>query len=234
MLRRLPGNLSGTRARRRRWRRDGQRYDRAEHPEHDRPRTGKDLFGMAAVQDLPCQPAQAAITRDGRLGLVAVMEFGEDLQLVTHRGRVLVIDTGTAHCAHDQHPVGGLRPRRRSRRGAPVRQREQRLGAVRGRDRRAARRGDRGLAPGGLRGSAGGVRADGEVVAVGRGESVVVVDRGTGEELRSAEPPARWSLGGSFRRRGRRCGGRHPVRPAVLPGRRVAPAPPPGRVVTAG
>ena len=59
-------------------------------------RTGKDRFGeWQPLKTCRCQPSQTAITRDGSLALVAVAEFGEDLELVTHRGRVLVIDTAT-------------------------------------------------------------------------------------------------------------------------------------------
>lgn len=57
-------------------------------------RTGRDRFGeLQPVISCLCQPAQAAITPDGRWGLVALIEFTEDFEPVTERGRVAVIDT---------------------------------------------------------------------------------------------------------------------------------------------
>ena len=58
--------------------------------------TGEDRFGeWQPLETCECQPSQTAITPDGRLALVAIAEFGEDFELVTGRGRVLVIDTAT-------------------------------------------------------------------------------------------------------------------------------------------
>ena len=153
-------------------------------------RTGEDRFGeWQPLETCECQPAQTAITPDGRLALVTVAEFGEDFELVTDRGRVLVVDTttgdtlrtittpweasGLAVSPDGEHVLvngtGGYALVEVAT-GEEIWRRESELGAA--------------WTPGF---PLAGFAPDGEVVALARDESVLLVDAATGEELRSTE-----------------------------------------------
>ena len=125
---------------------------------------------------------------------------------------------------HHRHSLGGVRRRRHPGRGARARQREQWLGAVRRRVRRAPL--DAGLGGGHqlvLRRPAGRGRA--RRVSHGRGPRR---ERRGGRpgDGRGAGPPGAPGLDRPgqvrVRRRWRRCGGGYGQRPPALPGRRVA------------
>lgn len=159
--------------------------------------TGDDRFGeLQPIRSCLCQPTHAAITPNGRHALVTIVEFTDDFEPVTDRGRVAVVDTT------DGRVVRTIRtPWEAS--GLAVTPDGSRVlvngsggwalheigsGEVVWTVEAAA---DTSWFPGGPQAA---VARDGSLMAVGRGESVVVIAPETGEELVRRELPGSVAL----------------------------------------
>ena len=153
---------------------------------------GRDLFGeLQPFTDCVCQIGHTAITPDGRLALAGIFHWTDDYSTaITDGGRVVAWDTDTGeYDAHDPHPVGTVRARGHARWRAAARQRHRRAGALYELDSGEEVWSHETDVPGGW--IAGlplaGAAPDGSLLAVLRGETLILLDPASGDEVVSEE-----------------------------------------------